>query len=115
MKQKLSHFFAHEATQILSIPLSRQVVPNRLCWNLTKDGKFSVRSTYRNVFLNSSIYSPIDYYVGNQFSKKLWKTCIPNKAKVHAWRLCIDNLPSLGTVASKRVVLAATGCILCGS
>ena len=49
----------------------------------------------------------------SEFWKKLWKTKIPNKAKVHAWRVCLDILPSMGSLVAKRVPLDSTLCVLC--
>lgn len=91
----------NEAESILRIPLSSRLVRDRLCWRWEKDGKFSIRSTYRYVFHNFSSYSPISQVVDSKFWKKLWKTKIPNKARVHAWRLYIDILSSLGSLTSK--------------
>ncbi|XP_024178964.1 uncharacterized protein LOC112184978 [Rosa chinensis] len=108
-------FTGEEATAIAAIPLSRRVVIDRLCWKLSKDGKFSVKTTYRYAFMKSASYSPLQLPVGSGFWKKLWKVVIPNKAKIHVWRACLDILPSLGSLASKRVVLDSNICVLCES
>ena len=47
------------------------------------------------------------------FWKKLWKASIPNKAKVHIWRTCLDILPSRGSLAARHVDLESVVCVLC--
>ena len=108
-------FSEEEAGLIKSIPLSSRRVADRLCWSLEKNGCFTMKSSYRYAFVHSTSYSPLLHVVGIDFWKKLWKTCIPNKAKVHAWRVCIDILPSRGALHAKRVELESTVCVLCES
>ncbi|XP_024156414.1 uncharacterized protein LOC112164456 [Rosa chinensis] len=107
-------FSSEEAAAIMAIPLSRRSVVDRLSWRLSRDGKFSVKSAYRYAFAHSSSYSPLTLPVGASFWKKLWKASIPNKAKIHIWRVCLDILPSLGSLASKRVVVDSVEFMLCG-
>ncbi|PRQ57723.1 hypothetical protein RchiOBHm_Chr1g0351461 [Rosa chinensis] len=71
---------------------------DRLCWKLSRDGRFSVKTAYRSVFSNSPSYNPLQLPIGTGFWKKLWKVVIPNKAKIHIWRVCLDILPSLGSL-----------------
>ena len=73
-----------------------------------------MKTAYRYAFLNSSSYSPLVQTVGSNLWKKLWKINIPSKAKVHGWRVCLDILPSLESLESKRVAIENTVCVLCG-
>ncbi|XP_062021164.1 uncharacterized protein LOC133737669 [Rosa rugosa] len=94
-----------EAEAILSIPISSRVVDDRVVWRMEKNGKFTVKSAYRQDFSMSNSRSPFQVSVGVNFWKKIWKVVIPNSAKVHIWRVCHNILPSLERLASKRVVL----------
>ncbi|XP_062020959.1 uncharacterized protein LOC133737422 [Rosa rugosa] len=76
-------FSEEEAEAIMAMPLSRRNVVDRLVWKLSRDGKFS---------------------------KKFWKVDIPNKAKIHMWRVCLDILPYVGNLATRRVILDSQVC-----
>ncbi|XP_024200181.1 uncharacterized protein LOC112203446 [Rosa chinensis] len=106
-------FSREEATLITAIPLSRRRVVDRLSWKLSRDGKFLVKYAYRSAFAHSSSYSPMTLPVGASFWKKLWQASIPSKAKIHIWRVCLDILPFLESLALKRVVLDSELCVLC--
>ncbi|XP_061999334.1 uncharacterized protein LOC133716674 [Rosa rugosa] len=43
----------------------------------------------------------------------MWKVSIPNKAKVHVWRVCLDILSSLVKLEWRRVQLDSVMCVLC--
>lgn len=40
-------FLPFEADRVLSIPISHMLLRDTLCWDLEKDGCYSVRSAYR--------------------------------------------------------------------
>ncbi|KAL6213530.1 hypothetical protein ACLB2K_012977 [Fragaria x ananassa] len=47
-------FTPNEASAILAIPLSSEDTSDRVVWRLEKNGEFSVKTAYRNIFLQSS-------------------------------------------------------------
>ncbi|XP_024164012.1 uncharacterized protein LOC112170994 [Rosa chinensis] len=98
-------FSDEEAAAIMAIPFSTRNVVDRLVWKLSRDKKFSVKTAYRYAFTHSSSFCPMPLPVGSAFWKKFWKVAIPNKAKIHMWRVCLDILPSLGSLATRRVLL----------
>ena len=63
-------FSPSDAALILQTPLSRRLVPDRLCWKLAKDGIFSVMTMYWCAVFYSSNYAPIESKVGVSF----WNT-----------------------------------------
>lgn len=92
---------------ILAIPLNKRRVQDKLTW----------RSRWQVLciddFANSSSYVPLSLSISSSFWKKLWKASIPNKAKVHVWRIYADIIPSLSCVASKRLILKPHVRVLC--
>ncbi|XP_062007626.1 uncharacterized protein LOC133724796 [Rosa rugosa] len=94
-------FGREEAEIILNIPLSCRNIPDRLIWKLERKGEFSVKTAYRFSFFHSSCRSPFTLAVNGDFWKRIWKVLIPNAAKVFAWRVCHDILPSLDRLASR--------------
>uniref|UniRef100_A0A452YEE1 Reverse transcriptase zinc-binding domain-containing protein n=1 Tax=Aegilops tauschii subsp. strangulata TaxID=200361 RepID=A0A452YEE1_AEGTS len=63
----------HLVRHLMDAQLSQQ--PDQLCWKLTKNGEFSVKSMYLDV-INSSIVPR---------SKHVWKVKVPLKIKVFMW------------------------------
>ncbi|XP_062029045.1 uncharacterized protein LOC133745065 [Rosa rugosa] len=106
-------FGREEAEIILTIPLSRRTMPDRLVWKLEKNGEFFVKTAYRFSFSHSSSRIPFTLSVNESFWKRVWKVLIPNAAKVFAWRVCHDILPSLERLAMRHVQVDSQGCVLC--
>ena len=59
--------------RLMDVQLSQQ--PDHLCWKLTKNGEFSVKSIYLDV-INSSVIPR---------SKHVWKVKVTLKIKVFMW------------------------------
>ena len=80
----MSLFHREDADAITKIPLSRKVVPDSISWLHNKNGKFSVKSTYklaRRMRGNGNWAESSRGYVGKIIWLVLWKLCIPNKTK----------------------------------
>lgn len=79
---------AHDAAVIKSIPLPQMNLPDRLVWNYTKQGTFSVRSAYHLEFqrsfcpLSSMVESSSGQNLKEAWWKALWKMKCPNKIKL---------------------------------
>ncbi|XP_062010699.1 uncharacterized protein LOC133727086 [Rosa rugosa] len=106
-------FSVEDAEAILSIPLSTRIVEDRCVWKLERDGVFSVKTAYRKSFSLSPSRRPNTLTVNGEFWKKIWRGAIPSSARVHAWRVCNNILPSLERLAAKHVVLESQLCVLC--
>lgn len=87
---------------MLSIPLSRRQPDDTLCWDLEKNGEYSVRSAYRELFEDE--WEGEEAAPSNTMSlwKQVWQAKVLPRVKLFAWRACLDALPTrLGI--SKRV------------
>ena len=60
----------HLVSRLMDVQLSQW--PDQLCWKLTRNGEFTVKSMYLDVINSSSIPS----------SKHVWKVKVPLKVKV---------------------------------
>ncbi|XP_061993946.1 uncharacterized protein LOC133711884 [Rosa rugosa] len=102
-----------EAEAILRIPLSSRVVEDRCVWRLERNGSFYVKTVYRLSFVHSSSRIPCTIEATSEFWNRIWKSSIPNAAKLHIWWVCQDILPSMARLSSKHVVLDSQICVLC--
>ncbi|XP_062014013.1 uncharacterized protein LOC133730438 [Rosa rugosa] len=64
-------FTQEEVESISRIPLSQQVMEDRLVWKLAKDGQFSVKTTYSSSVQTSPNIVPFDLPVNGSFWQKL--------------------------------------------
>ena len=92
-----SLFSAWDAEIICSIPLPPRRKPDRLFWNATTTGLFSVRSAY--FLLMQSKAEEVEgecSSVGRErkFWKYLWALSLPPTVKLFLWRACIGILPT---------------------
>ncbi|EPS59256.1 hypothetical protein M569_15554 [Genlisea aurea] len=101
-----------DATSILSIPLGSPGHPDRLIWHPSRDGKYSVKSGYRHAWfldqLHTSGSSQTDDTI-TSFLKHLWKTALPPKIILFAWRLCRHILPTK-TLLRRRKICPDSSC-----
>ena len=93
----MSLFHKDDVEAICRIPLSQRSISNSIIWLHNKNGKFSVKSTYklarRSQFHGDKAES-LSGCVGKKIWPVLWKLKIPNKIKVFGWRACHDILPT---------------------
>ncbi|KAL0004681.1 hypothetical protein SO802_012242 [Lithocarpus litseifolius] len=111
----LAKFNREEGEAICNILLSRRQVPDSVYWKHSKDGNFTVKSTYK---VATSLLKKEDWAEsssGGGVSRvwaAIWKLHIPNKMKVFGWRACHDILLTRGNLKKKRVLLDEM-CPLC--
>jgi len=100
---------------ILNIPLSSVMPPDRLIWQGTKDGIFSVRSAYhRRVELQEASRGQCSYKdISSDVWKIIWSLQIKNPVKVFLWRACKNLLPTKLNLHHKKVVKDSL-CPCCG-
>ncbi|XP_050207383.1 uncharacterized protein LOC126656807 [Mercurialis annua] len=98
-----SSFLSHDADAILALPVSATGTNDKLVWNETKTGKFTVGSAYH---LAHSMFS-IQTAAGNPFDpgpmnsviwKQLWKLSIPQQVKIFIWKALNNGLASNGNI-----------------
>lgn len=99
----------YDAKIFLAIPIPRNQVPDRIAWNFTNDGKYSVKSGYKFWHDQNSERQRVPCSPG---WVKLWKLAIPHKFRVFLWRICRSNLPVRYQLRGKGVQTAII-CPLC--
>ncbi|XP_075645166.1 uncharacterized protein LOC142616185 [Castanea sativa] len=105
-----------EADTILKIPLSQNLVEDKLIWLGNKRGVFSVKSAY---FIAAKILEKKDRGESSsgdpntQLWKNLWKLKLPAKIKIFAWRACVNGLPVFVNMVEKGIHFGYD-CPVCG-
>lgn len=100
-------FLPREADMIKSIPLSLQLLEDKLIWVENANGKFSVRSAYRFAMESSqphNIGSSLDDSKLQRFWRLLWKIPAPHKVRHFTWRACHEILPTKQNLMQQKVL-----------
>jgi hypothetical protein len=101
-----SSFPAYVANIIKNIPLCPSLPPNKIIWDGTSNGVFSVISAYHLGWdlLNSKKGECSSSSNRSDFWKKLWAINAPNSLKKFLWRACQNLLPFKQNLLRKSVV-----------
>jgi hypothetical protein len=109
-------FFEADVEDIQKIPVGSAGTVDYLAWNYTKNGVFSVRSAYhlgmqikRNKLGNPGSSMSSDEHKG---WLAIWSAAVPNKTKVHCWRLVKNGLAVGGELRRRRIKNGVV-CIVC--
>ena len=105
------HYVFDDGTtsQILQTPLLPSVRRDTMVWRHEKNGLYSVRSAYRDIFNNQD--AMLHHRIPGHWNT-IWKLKLPPKVKNFIWRICRNCLPT-------RMRLIATGvdcpniCVVC--
>lgn len=109
-------FLPFEANAILKIPLFLHWGKDQQECGCTKNGLFSVKSTYYLVFsLKNAIESGSHEQDSSYrlFWKTLWKLQLPNKVKNFIWRACRDSLPTKSHLFHRKIVASSLCAFSC--
>jgi hypothetical protein len=101
-----SIFIRKEAEVIVAIPLNPTFPPDRLAWNGTSNGIFSVQSAYHMgmEIQECSQGSTSQGGSGHRVWSFIWSLEVPNPAKLFMWRACNDLLPTRSNLARRKIV-----------
>jgi ribonuclease HI len=101
-----SIFNPEEAKVIASMPLCPSLPPDKLVWQGTTDGIFSVRSAYHMGMENTLRVrgSASGESFDNRIWKTIWKMEVPNSVKMFMWRACNDLLPTKCNLVKRKMV-----------
>ncbi|XP_035543621.1 uncharacterized protein LOC118347698 [Juglans regia] len=107
-------FSFNEAEQILSIPLSRGLVQDKLFWGSSKIGEFSVGSAY---FLQLDRLKSLQGESSREGSKDekwsiIWNLTVPNSVKIFLWKVGNNLLPTKENLF-KRKIVTEKSCTIC--
>jgi hypothetical protein len=98
------------------VPVGRAGTDDYVAWNYTKNGQFSVRSAYH---LKQHLKNMAARRAGPSMSctehkgcLALWAANVPNKVKVHGWRLAKNGL-AVGAELSRRKIKQGVCCVVC--
>ncbi|KAA3470265.1 reverse transcriptase [Gossypium australe] len=102
------------ASRILAIPISGDNKEDTQVWKYEGSGEYTVKSGYRVL---STILGRYNNYSlledgSNAFYKFLWMLNIPNKIKIHNWRLVNNMLPHYSNLAKRKLAVDSI-CLLC--
>ncbi|CAN1746099.1 Uncharacterized mitochondrial protein AtMg00310 [Linum perenne] len=93
---KLKSIFSEDSVnQILSIPIPRRQVMDKLIWQFAASGDYSVHSGYevaKKIFAEPPQFEPIDV-VDSKVWKGIWKIEIQPKFHFFLWRILQRSLP----------------------
>ncbi|XP_050217472.1 uncharacterized protein LOC126668311 [Mercurialis annua] len=107
-------FDREDATKILALPLPYWPHEDKLIWQYSPDGNYTVKSGYF-IALNNGFrgYQSLIPHLAKSDWKMLWKLPVPNKIKVFVWRCIHDGLPS-GAALQQRL-RTPSECKFCGA
>lgn len=106
-------FIPQEASLILGIPLSYQVVPDKQVWLPTPQGTFLTCSAYKILAISNCKLLPACsnpdrvHFMWNS----IWDLQVPHKVKHMIWRASHNSLPTVCNLWRQNVV----GLVLCAS
>ncbi|GKD52691.1 RNA-directed DNA polymerase, eukaryota [Tanacetum coccineum] len=85
------------------------VLPNisdRWCWSLKGSQEFSVKSS--RILIDNTILPKAEV-------PTRWLRVVPIKVNVHAWRVCLDKLPTRANLSLRGMDIPSIACPLCNS
>ncbi|KAK1568237.1 hypothetical protein Q3G72_022047 [Acer saccharum] len=97
---------------VTSIPISTSGGQDFLSWHYDKAGRYSVKSGYRLAILETIRESSSNVSLTKKWWNTLWRLNIPPKVRVFMWRACLNALPSLTNLWSRKVV-EERSCVRC--
>ncbi|GJU37753.1 RNA-directed DNA polymerase, eukaryota, reverse transcriptase zinc-binding domain protein [Tanacetum coccineum] len=113
----LSHYFRRmprggveqENYGLLCSKVADLVLPNisdRWCWSLEGSQEFSVKSS--RILIDNTILPKAEV-------PTRWLRVVPIKVNVHAWRVCLDKLPTRANLSLRGMDIPSIACPLCNS
>jgi len=99
-------FPSNVAKVIKNIPLCPSLPPDKIFWNGSSNGLFSVRNAYHlGLDLLKKQKGECSFRgINADFWKKLWSLKVPNSSKIFLWRACQNLLPTKQNLKKKCVL-----------
>lgn len=106
-------FFPFEVDRVLSIPISSRLPEDTLCWDLEKDGCYSVWSAYKALWGDINAESEGSPSYAMDMWPKIWIANVLPRVKVFAWRAVSNALPTRQALG-RRISGYNAVCGVCG-
>ncbi|KAL1105850.1 hypothetical protein V6Z11_D04G161400 [Gossypium hirsutum] len=115
--RELTHNLVDDDTvnRIFAIPISESRPEDMLVWKYEGSGEYTVRSGCRVLitdYLQSNLHMSSTNEEYKIFYMDLWVLHIPEKIKIHVWRLFNNMVPHYGNLA-RRTLCEEVVCPLC--
>ena len=108
-------FLPFEADTILRIPLTHNMLEDKIIWLGNNQGEFTVKSAYHIAYNLIEAKKDGECSSGDPYKslwKRLWHLNLPAKVKIFAWRACVNGLPTMEAICS-RGISNNSGCPIC--
>ena len=103
-----------EATLVISIPLSRTPMEDKIIWPFTLSGNYSVKSGSKFLAKLTLMLAPTgNSQQQNEVWKLVWGLNVPNKVWNFMWRVCKKAIPTKHNLM-RRKILMEDRCYQCG-
>jgi hypothetical protein len=113
-------FLPMDVQEIMNIPLSSVRQDDRWAWNYERNGSFSVRSAYRMIICTKKRREDwLEHHVSSSNDESqnwsmLWKTNVPSRVRLFAWRLAHNSL-RVADVLHSRNMTTRPDCQICSA
>ena len=110
-----SIFLPFEANTIMNIPLSYNLLEDKIIWIGNKRGEFTMKSAYYIALKGVDSVEVAECSNGDPRTplwKKLWHLKVPAKIRIFAWKACMNALPTKLNLY-KRGINTSVICPIC--
>jgi hypothetical protein len=113
-----SCLYPHDVEAVLKICPMQWGEENRVAWFYEKSGIFTVKSAYRLALNSDHIQhheggSSSEHSDGRALYREIWRTAVPPKVPIFAWKLERDCLATQCKMRNRALVCSTT-CTICG-
>uniref|UniRef100_A0A803MR67 Reverse transcriptase zinc-binding domain-containing protein n=1 Tax=Chenopodium quinoa TaxID=63459 RepID=A0A803MR67_CHEQI len=105
-------FLPFERERIPSIHLSCRLSEDSICWDLEKEGEYSVLFAYSAIFGEYNVENEASTSGGTNLWNKIWHANTLPRVNVFVWRACKGALPTLAGL-SRSLPKRDVTCSLC--
>ena len=110
-----SIFLPFEANTIMNIPLSYNLLEDKIIWIGNKRGEFTMKSAYYIALKGVDSVEVAECFNGDPripLWKKLWHLKVPAKIRIFAWKACMNAFPTKLNLY-KRGINTSVICPIC--
>uniref|UniRef100_A0A803NQ77 CCHC-type domain-containing protein n=1 Tax=Cannabis sativa TaxID=3483 RepID=A0A803NQ77_CANSA len=107
-----THFGDIDIQRILSIPLSPFPREDKLIWQHSDTGIYSVKSGYQLAASLETQHEHSSSSTNRQWWNRMWSLRLPKKLKIFLWRFINEALPTAVNLAHRKIS-SSNACSLC--